>query len=105
MKLSVVKKMYLKEHKKYDIKQLTAMTFFQKVKTIVTTVLDLKLPMDIFDTFEDLSNADRPWQTEKTNEQLMTETKEQLFEELKKWKETIITNPGIDNTLLTFYHG
>jgi hypothetical protein len=35
---------------------------------------------------EELSNADRPWQTEKTNEQLKTEIKAELFEELKKWR-------------------
>jgi hypothetical protein len=40
----------------------------------------------LFDTYDELSNADRPWQKGKTNQQLMTETKAELIEELKNWK-------------------
>ncbi len=41
----------------------------------------------LFDTFDELTNEDRPWRGDKSNEQLMVETKAQLFEELKKWKD------------------
>lgn len=43
----------------------------------------------LFDTFEDLADADKPWQVDKTNEQLMTEIKDELWVEIKKWKEKI----------------
>jgi hypothetical protein len=39
-------------------------------------------------TYDDLSNSDYPWQAGKTNEQLMEEVKEELFAELKVFKET-----------------
>ena len=47
----------------------------------------------LFDTFEELSNADHAWQKDKTNEQLMEEIKSELREELKKWKDKF---KGID---------
>jgi hypothetical protein len=43
----------------------------------------------LYDTYDELSTADRPWEVEKTNEQLMKEVKEQLLEELRKWKHEI----------------
>jgi len=40
----------------------------------------------LFVTYNDLRDADRPWQAGKTNEELMIEVKEQLLQELIKWK-------------------
>lgn len=74
------------------------MNFRQQISKYVIGI-GFETAYGYFDTLEELANADRPWQIQRTNEQLTAETKEQLFEELKKWKEKIITNSGIDNTL------
>jgi len=41
----------------------------------------------LFDTIDELTNEDRPLRGDKSNEHFMVETKAQLFEELKKWKD------------------
>ncbi len=40
----------------------------------------------LFDTLDELADAIKPWDAEKTNEQLMNETKTELLAELKRWK-------------------
>ncbi|MGB4775994.1 MAG: hypothetical protein WBP45_12525 [Daejeonella sp.] len=51
----------------------------------------------LYDTYDELYYAGRPWQDDKTNEQLMTELKEQLLDEIKKWKDKI------ENGLLNWF--
>ena len=43
----------------------------------------------LFVSFDELSNADVPWQTGKTNKQLMDEIKTELKEELIKWRDKL----------------
>jgi hypothetical protein len=63
--------------------------FFSESKQYCYDSIGFETAYGLFVTYEELSNADRSWQTEKTNELLMTETKTLLFEELKKWKDKI----------------
>lgn len=93
------KKDIIKGTREIRYKAIDSYDFFSESKNYCFDSIGFETAYGYFDTFEDISNADRPWQTEKTNEQLMVETKEQLFEELKKWKEKIISNPGIYNIL------
>jgi len=44
----------------------------------------------LYDTYDDLKNADRQWESNRTNEMLMDEIRKDLFEELKEWKEKLI---------------
>ena len=37
-------------------------------------------------SYDDLKNADRPWEKNKTNSQLMIEIKEEIISELIKWR-------------------
>ena len=53
--------------------------------------IDFAKAYGLYVTYDDLSTADYPWQAGKTNEQLMTEVKEQLFDELKVFKEKNMT--------------
>lgn len=39
----------------------------------------------LYDTYDELLNADYPWQPGKTNEQLMTIVEKELFDELVNW--------------------
>ena len=43
----------------------------------------------LFVTYNDLLDADHPWQKFKTNKQLMVEVKTELLDELKIWKDKI----------------
>ncbi len=51
--------------------------------------IGFEVAYSLFATYEDLRDDDHPWQTAKTNEQLMREVKNQLLEELIKWKDKI----------------
>ena len=68
-------------------KAIDSYDFFSESKQYCYDSIGFEKAYGLFDTFDELSNADRPWQTEKTNEQLMTETRTELFEELKRWKD------------------
>lgn len=48
---------------------------------------DHEVAFSLFDTYEELSSADTPWQKQKTNEELMEEIKVELLEELRKWQD------------------
>ena len=63
--------------------------FYSETKQYCYDSIGFATVYGLYDTYDELSNADRPWQTEKTNEQLMAETKIDLFEELKKWRDKI----------------
>ena len=43
----------------------------------------------LFVNYEDLSDAEYRWQKNKTNDQLMNEVKNDLFEEIIKWKKIL----------------
>ena len=70
-------------------KAIDSYDFYSETKQYCYDSIGFEKAYGLFDTFEELSNADSPWQTEKTNEQLLTETKTELFEELKKWRDKI----------------
>ena len=70
-------------------KAIDSYDFFSESKKYVYDSIGFETAYGLYDTYEDLLDADRPWQTEKTNEQLMVETKTELFDELKKWKDKI----------------
>ncbi|HQV99240.1 MAG TPA: hypothetical protein PLZ91_02860, partial [Bacteroidia bacterium] len=62
-----------------------------ETKKYVYDSISFETVYGLFVTHEELIQADRLWQTEKTNEQLMVETKTELFEELKKWKNKMVS--------------
>lgn len=74
-----VKEIYFKAIHSYD--------FYSETKDFVYDSIGFESIYSLFDTYDDLFNTDRPWQVNKTNEQLITDTKEQLWKELKKWKD------------------
>jgi hypothetical protein len=74
-----VNEIYFKAIHSYD--------FYSETKDFVYDSIGFESIYGLFDTYDDLFNADRPWQVDKTNEQLMTDTIEQLWKELKKWKD------------------
>ena len=65
-------------------KAIGSYDFFSESKQYCYDSIGFETAYGVFDTYDELSTADRPWQTEKTNEQLMSEVKQQLIEELKK---------------------
>lgn len=67
-------------------KAIDSYDFFSESKKYCYDSIGFESAYGLFDTYDELSNADRPWQKGKTNQQLMAETKVELFEELKKWK-------------------
>lgn len=67
-------------------KAIDSYDFFSESKKYCYDSIGFESAYGLFDTYDELSNADRPWQKGKTNQQLMLETKAELFEELKKWK-------------------
>src|SRR5690606_29447002 len=70
-------------------KAIDSYDFFSESKQYCYDSIGFETAYGLFDTFDELSNAERLWQTEETIEQLMTETKTELFEELQKWKDKI----------------
>ncbi|RYE22708.1 MAG: hypothetical protein EOP45_07805 [Sphingobacteriaceae bacterium] len=59
--------------------------FFSESKKYCYDSIGFENAYGLFDTFEELTNADRAWQAETTNEQLMIKTKSELLDELIKW--------------------
>ena len=49
----------------------------------------------LYDTYDDLNNADKPWDEAKSNDELMEEVKTELFTEVEKWKKN---NKGATTT-------
>jgi hypothetical protein len=70
-------------------KAIDSYDFFSESKQYCYDSIGFETAYGLFVTFDDLEDAVTPWQTEKTNEQLMSETRSELFEELKKWKHKI----------------
>ncbi|MBK6988559.1 MAG: hypothetical protein KBF92_05745 [Bacteroidia bacterium] len=70
---------------------LDSYDFISETKKYVYDSISFETVYGLFVTHEELIQADRLWQTEKTNEQLMVETKTDLFEELKKWKNKMVS--------------
>ncbi|WP_445720466.1 hypothetical protein [Flavobacterium sp.] len=68
-------------------KAIDSYDFFSESEKYCYDSIGFEYAYGLFDTYDELQNADRPWQTEKTNEELMLETKTELLEELKSWKE------------------
>ncbi len=67
-------------------KAIDSFDFFSESKQYCYDSIGFESAYGLFVTLEELLDADRPWQEDKTNEQLMTETESDLLEELKKWK-------------------
>jgi hypothetical protein len=70
-------------------KAIASYDFYSETDKYVYDSIHFEKAYSLYDTFDDLSNADIPWQKEKTNQQLVTEVKEELFHELKEWKAKI----------------
>ena len=71
-------------------KAIDSYDFFSESKQYCYDSIGFEKAYGLFDTFDELSVADTPWQTDKTNEQLMQETKIELLEELKRWRDKLI---------------
>ncbi len=63
--------------------------FEKETKKYVYDSIGLENVYGLLDTYNDLRDADIPWQKGKTNQQLMDEAKVKLLAELKRWRETI----------------
>jgi hypothetical protein len=61
--------------------------FYSETKEFCYDSIGFEHIYELFDTYDELLNADRPWKRNKTNEELMNEVKEELLIELKKWKD------------------
>ena len=83
------KKDLIKGTREICYKAIRSYDFYSETMHYCYDSIGFETVYGLFDTFEELSSADSPWQTEKTNEQLMAETKTELFEELKKWRDKI----------------
>ena len=70
-------------------KAIDTYDFYSESKEYSYDSIGFEKAYGLFDTFEELSKADKPWQKEKTNEQLMEEIKVELLEELRKWRDLI----------------
>ena len=68
-------------------KAIGAYDFYSESKQYSYDSISFEKVYGLFDTFEELSIAEKLWQKEKTNEELMKSTKEELLEELRKWRD------------------
>lgn len=68
-------------------KAIGAYDFYSESKQYSYDSIGFEKAYGLFDTFEELNKADKPWQKEKTNEELMEEAKAELLEELRKWRD------------------
>jgi hypothetical protein len=71
-------------------KAIECYDFFSESKQYCYDSIGFEKVYGLFVTLDELSNADRPWQNDKTNEQLMQETKIELLEELKRWRDKLM---------------
>ena len=60
--------------------------FYLENKKCAYDSIGFETAYGLYDTLDELTDAIKPWEAEKTNEQLMTETKVELVAELKRWK-------------------
>lgn len=68
-------------------KAIDTYEFYSESKQYSYDSIGFEKAYGLFDTFEELNKADKPWQKEKTNEELMKEAKAELLEELRKWRD------------------
>ena len=61
--------------------------FFSETKKYCYDSIGFENVYGLYYNYDDLINADRPWQIGKTNEELLVEMKTELLKELKKWIE------------------
>lgn len=67
-------------------KAIDSYDFFSESNKYCYDSIGFDAAYGLFDTYDELSNDDRPLQTGKTNQQFMAETKAELYEELRNWK-------------------
>jgi hypothetical protein len=60
--------------------------FFEETKEYYYDSVGFEKAYGLFVTIDELSDAISPWKEGKTNEQLISETREELLQELKRWK-------------------
>ncbi|MEO8416532.1 MAG: hypothetical protein ABI472_22905 [Ginsengibacter sp.] len=61
--------------------------FFSETENYCYDSIGFETVYGVYYNYEDLVYADHPWQVDKTNEELLTEVKAELLEELRKWIE------------------
>jgi hypothetical protein len=61
--------------------------FFSENKRYCYDSIGFEQAYGLLDTSDDLSGALEPWSKEKSNQELLAETRAELLAELKKWKE------------------
>jgi len=83
------KKEIISGTKEIRYKAIDSYDFFSESKKYCYDSIGFETAYGLFDTIDELSCSNIPWNPEKTNEQLISETKTELFEELKKWKDKI----------------
>ena len=68
-------------------KAIGSYDFFSENKEYCYDSIGLEAAYGLLDTIDDLSSAVKPWEAERTNEQLMVEVRIELATELKSWKD------------------
>lgn len=71
---------------------IDSFNFYSESNKYLYDSISFETVYGLFDTYEELLDAVKPWQTDKTNEQLLVDTKAELLEELAKWKKIIEYN-------------
>ena len=61
--------------------------FYSETKNYCYDSISFEHVYGVYHSYDDLINADYPWQIGKSNEELLKEVKAELWEELKKWSE------------------
>ncbi len=67
-------------------KALNSYDFSTKSEKYVYEDVGFAKAYGLLDTYEELKATNHSWHDAKTNEELMVEVKQELFEELKKWR-------------------
>src|SRR5690606_18407238 len=65
---------------------ISSYDFFSENKRYCYDSIGFERAYGLLNTCDDLSGAVEPWSKEKSNQELLAETRAELLEELKKWK-------------------
>jgi hypothetical protein len=72
--------------KEIRYKAIDSYDFFSESQKYCYDSIGFEKAYALYDTIDELLHADRQWSDEKTNEELISEVKQELFNELKRWR-------------------
>lgn len=67
-------------------KAIDSYDFFSETKTFCYDSIGFEMIFSLIDSYEELSVAREPWRKGKSNEELMEQFKQEIWDELKEWK-------------------